>query len=165
MTRTVRWIAFASLVCSLAYLWSAQASGNLAAQKRDPVTITRMFTGPDGLTHFEETNLPFTAPMRKVAGVQFNRAAGPQKSGGPDAEGFTFHNAPHRRYVVTLSGRAEIEASDGAKFVADPAHILIAEDVTGKGHRYTSRPLGNEDWIHLFIEIDDPKAARGSGSR
>ena len=162
MKRTARWLAFASLVGCFAYLWGTQASRDLAAQRHDPITITRMFTGPDGLTHFEETSLPFNAPMMKVAGVQFNRAAGPEKSGGPSAEGFTFHNAPHRRYVVTLSGRAEIEASGGGTFIADPAHILLAEDVTGKGHRYTRRPLGNEDWIHLFVEIDVPKPARES---
>ena len=93
-------------------------------------------------------------------GLQFNRAAGPQKSGSPNDAAFAFHNAPHRRYVVTLSGKAEIEASGGGKFIADPAHILLAEDVTGKGHRYTSRPLGNEDWVHVFIEIDQPAGSQ-----
>lgn len=157
MKRTVRWLVVASLVGGFAYMWGAQGSQDLSAQKRDPVTVTRMYTGTDGLTHFEETNLPFSAPMMKVTGVSFRRVAGPQKSGGPEAQGFTFHNAPHRRYVVTLSGKAEIEASGGGKFTADIAHILLAEDLTGKGHRYTTRPVGNEDWIHMFVEIDQPR--------
>jgi hypothetical protein len=147
---------------ALANFWIAQRGGTVAAQKRDPVTITRMYTGPDGLTHFQETNLPIGEPMMKVAGIQFNRAPGPQKSGSIDEPTFAFHDAPHRRYVVTLSGRAEIEASGGGKFIADSGHILLAEDVTGKGHRYTTRPLGNEDWIHLFIEVDQPKPPAAS---
>lgn len=160
MKRTVRWLVCVSLVGCFAYGWGAPESHDLSAQKRDPVTVTRMFTGTDGLTHFEETNLPFSAPMMNVTGISFRRAAGPQKSAGPEAQGFTFHNAPHRRYVVTLSGKAEIEASGGGKFTADTAHVLLAEDLTGKGHRYTSRPLGNEDWFHMFIEIDQPRQSK-----
>jgi hypothetical protein len=159
MKRTARWLVFASLVGCLAYVWGAAGSQNLSAQKRDPVTVTRMYTGTDGLTHFEETNLPYTAPMMKVAGVSFRRDMGPQKSGGPAAQGFEFHTAPHRRYVVTLGGKAEIEASGGGKFIADTGHVLLAEDLTGKGHRYVSRPLGNEDWIIMFVEIDQPRPA------
>jgi hypothetical protein len=155
----LRAILLAFLV-ALANFWTAQGSGTVVAQKRDPVTITRMYTGADGLTHFQETNLPIGEPMMKVAGVQFNRAAGPEQAGTDGT--FAFHNAPHRRYVVTLRGKAEIEASGGGKFVADSAHILLAEDVTGKGHRYTKRPLGNEDWIHVFIEVDQPKPPAAS---
>ena len=157
MKRTIRWLVFASLVGGFAYMWGAQGSQDLSAQKRDPVTVTRMYTGTDGLTHFEETNLPYGAPMMKVTGISFRRDAGPQKSGGPEAQGFTFHNAPHRRYVVTLSGKAEIEASGGGKFIADTGHVLLAEDLTGKGHRYVTRPLGNEGWTVMFVEIDQPR--------
>jgi hypothetical protein len=147
----------ASVVGSAAYLRGAQRGHELPANRHEEVTITRMFTGPDGLTHFEETNLPFGAPMEKTTGISFRRTRGPQKSGGSAAEGFTFHTAPHRRYVVTLSGKAEIEASGGGRFIADANHILLAEDLTGKGHRYTVRPLGNEDWVNMFVEIDQPR--------
>src|SRR5215831_10171724 len=95
------------LFAFLACLCIAQAGGVVAAQKHNAVIITRMFTGPDGLTHFQETNLPVGEPMMKVAGVQFNRAVGPEQTGTTDT--FAFHNAPNRRYVVTLSGKAEIE--------------------------------------------------------
>lgn len=157
MKRTMQVVVFASLIGCVTYVWGAQRSHELPANKHEEVTITRMFTGPDGLTHFEETNLPFSAPMEKVTGVSFRRSRGPQKAGGVADEGFTFHTAPHRRYVVTLSGKAEIEASGGGKFTADVNHILLAEDLTGKGHRYTVRPLGKGDWINMFVEIDQPR--------
>lgn len=64
-------------------------------------------------------------------------------------------NAPHRRYVITLSGKAEIVGSgDNKMFVADPSHMLLAEDVTGKGH--TTKGI---DGVSLFVEVDQPKDA------
>jgi hypothetical protein len=157
MKRTGQLALCAVLAGGVAYAWSAGPGREVLAQKREPVTVTRMFTGPDGLTHFKETGLPFGAPMEKVTGVVFRRSPGPQRSGGPDARGFEFHTAPHRRYVVTLSGAAEIEASGGGRFTADVGHILLAEDLTGKGHRYTVHPVGDEDWVVMFVEIDQPR--------
>lgn len=159
MKRLARWAVLAVFIGALGFAPAGPGPHGVSAQKRDPVTITRMYSGADGLTHFEETNLPFNAPMMKVAGTSFRRDVGPEKSGGPRDAGFEFHNAPHRRYVVTLSGKAEIEASGGGRFIADVNHILLAEDLTGKGHRYVRRPLGNEDWIIMFVEIDQPKPA------
>lgn len=149
MRRTVRWLAFASLVLALVVTWGVRGGhDNLAAQKNVP-TITRMFTGPDGLTHLEQVDMP-VAQVIKVAAVQFNHSS----ASNPNARTLAFHNAPHRRYVVTLSGAAEIVVSgdNNKKFIADRDHILLAEDVTGKGH--TTRPVGPEDWVTIFVEIN-----------
>lgn len=62
--------------------------------------------------------------------------------------------APRRQYVVTLSGRGEVELADGKKIPLEPGHILLAEDLTGKGH--ISRGLGTEDRISLFIHLAEP---------
>jgi hypothetical protein len=64
-----------------------------------------------------------------------------------------FHPAPARQYVVTLSGRSEIELADGTKIPLTPGHILLAEDTTGKGH--ISRAVGSEDRLSLFIQLAD----------
>lgn len=157
MERAARRTVFALVVAVFACVWASPGSRELAAQK-GPTTITRMYTGTDGLTHFEETGLPFAMPMNAV-GTSFRRSPGPQKSGGPEAAGFEFHNGPNRRYVVTLGGRAEIEGSSGERFIADTNHILLVEDLTGKGHRYVNHPLGNEDWVVMFVELDRPKPA------
>ena len=55
-------------------------------------------------------------------------------------------------HVVTLSGKGEIELAGGQKIPLGPGHILLAEDVTGKGH--ISRGVGSEDRISLFITLD-----------
>ena len=45
-----------------------------------------------------------------------------------------WHNAPRRQFVVNLTGEVEITVSDGEKRRFGPGSILLAEDVTGKGH-------------------------------
>jgi len=44
------------------------------------------------------------------------------------------YNAPHRQYVITLSGRLEFETRSGAKQIVEPGDILLAEDASGGGH-------------------------------
>jgi redox-sensitive bicupin YhaK (pirin superfamily) len=44
-----------------------------------------------------------------------------------------WHNAPHRQYVITLSGRLEFETRTGARQVVEPGDILLAEDTSGGG--------------------------------
>jgi hypothetical protein len=56
-----------------------------------------------------------------------------------------------RRYVITLSGRGEIELAGGQKIMLEPGHVLLAEDLTGKGH--IARAL-TADWTAMFVQLD-----------
>ena len=122
-----------------------------AAQGRKPITVTRIYTGVDGQTHAEEIGVKLLpggamgelSEMMKVTGLQFRRT--------PSNYVVDWHPAPQRQYVITLSGRGEIELAGGKKIPLDPGHILLAEDVTGKGH--ISRGVGTEDRISLFIPL------------
>ncbi len=69
------------------------------------------------------------------------------------APGFVegWHNADHRRYAITINGRAELEIGGGQKILAEPGRIVIAEDLTGKGHPF--RVLGDSDWVAMFVEF------------
>lgn len=156
MKRTVRWLALSCTVGGLVFMWSAQGGQDEVVAQQSVPTVTSMYTGPDGLTHFKE--IPMPADFIKVAGVVFNnrRGANPNAS----SRGLDWHNAPHRRYVVTLSGKAEIVGSAGNKmFIADRDHILLAEDLTGKGH--TTKGI---DWVTLFVEVDQPRPAPAARS-
>ena len=79
----------------------------------------------------------------KATGAQFRRQA---PSYFED-----WHTAPRKQYVITLSGRGEIELSDGKKIPLGPGRILLLEDLTGKGH--ISRGVGTEDRISLLIPL------------
>lgn len=64
-----------------------------------------------------------------------------------------WHNAPRRQFVVNLSGEVEIVTSDGDKRRFGPGSILLAEDLSGKGH--TSRGIGDQERLSLFIPLAD----------
>jgi hypothetical protein len=123
----------------------------VVAQGRTPIVATRIFTGPDGQTHAEQVDVKLKggatelSDMIKVSGLQFRRQAPNYFQ--------DWHTAPRRQYVITLSGRGEIELTGGRKIPLGPGHILLAEDVTGKGH--ISRGVGTEDRISLFIPLAD----------
>ena len=122
------------------------------AQARKPMFMSRLFTGPDNLTHAEEVELPFTAKgandayqLMPVTGGEIFRAA-PGRAGD-------WHTGARRQYVITLSGHAELEVAGGKKISVDPGHIELIEDTTGKGH--ITRITGSEDRVSLFLTLAD----------
>ena len=127
--------------------------GEVTAQERTPIRVTRIFTGADGQTHAEEMDVALGAPRGAtevaepiaVTSLQFRRTS-------PDYF-IDWHNAPRRQYVITLAGESEVELGDGSKIRLHPGHILLAEDVEGQGH--ISRAIGSEDRISLFLPLAD----------
>ena len=117
------------------------------APPRKPIMMTRIYAGPDGVSHAEEVEMKATD--RGIAefaatGAQFSsRLAGPPNT--------NWHTGPRRQFVITLSGRAELEVSDGTKVTTGPGHINLIEDTTGKGH--LTRNL--EDRIVVTIPLAD----------
>jgi len=147
-------IVFVLLVGGIPMVWNTRADRDVAvAQQRKPVVVTRIFTGADGKTHTEQIDMKLAAgggsgelsEMIKVTGLQFRRQAPNYFQ--------DWHAAPRRQYVITLSGQGEVELDGGKKIPLGPGHILLAEDVTGKGH--ISRGVGSEDRISLFIPLPD----------
>jgi len=154
MKPMARQIVFVLLVGGILMALNARADHDVAvAQRRTPIVVTRIFTGPDGQTHAEQIDVKLApgggsgdlSEMVKVSGLQFRRQAPNYFQ--------DWHPAPRRQYVVTLSGQGEVELDGGKKIPLGPGHILLAEDVTGKGH--ISRGVGSEDRISLFIPLAD----------
>ena len=124
----------------------------LAQNTPRPLMITHLFTGPDGQTHAEEVELKFTpgkpaevSKMMPITGAELHRTAG----GSVD----DWHRAPRRQYVITLSGRGEVEVTGGKKISMGPGHIDLVEDTTGKGH--ITKVLGTEDRVTLQLPLAD----------
>jgi hypothetical protein len=145
----MRQLAVAALVGSLVLLWGAHADRDVVvAQTRGPIMMTRIYTGPDGLSHAERVEMKATngvTEMIKAAGVQFSsRPPGPAASND-------WHVGPRRQYVITLSGHAEIEVANGQKVAIGPGQINLIEDTTGKGH--ITRNLGPDNRVVVTIPL------------
>ena len=120
-------------------------------------TILRVYSGDDGQSHIEEMELPL-AP--------FVDTEGSYGEGTPleDTNGITFrvgqpgyvlewHCAPRRQYTITLAGRAEIEVGDGTIKQVGPGDVLLAEDLTGRGH--ITRVVGDEARFYAVVPLGD----------
>jgi quercetin dioxygenase-like cupin family protein len=126
--------------------------GVVMAQTHKPVFMTRLYTGPDNQTHAEEVELKFSpgspaevSKLTQVTSAELHRTAG----GSVD----DWHRAPRRQYVITLSGRGEIEVAGGKKISVGPGSIDLVEDTTGKGH--VTKAMGTEDRVTLQLPLAD----------
>jgi hypothetical protein len=113
----------------------------------------RIYTGPDGETHFEDVDVALTSgggqsalsALIPATGVIFRRS---------DADQYIdWHPAPRRQFVITLSGEAEVEASDGEVRRIGPGTVMLAEDTSGKGH--ITRGVGTSERLSLFVPLAD----------
>jgi quercetin dioxygenase-like cupin family protein len=143
-------LAAVALVSLFVLTWRAHVDQDVVlAQTRKPIMITRIYTGPDGQSRAEQVELKLNgggaSEMIKATGVQF--------SSRPPAPASDWHVGPMRQYVITLSGRAELEVADGKKVAVGPGQINLIEDTTGKGH--ITRNL--EDRVVVTIPLADQK--------
>ncbi len=97
--------------------------------------VTRIYTGDDQRSHFEELDLPLTVSdvgslSGPIAATQIffrdTAEAGPAE--------WDYHVAPRRQFALHLAGRTEIEVADGECRTFGPGDLLLADDLTGEGH-------------------------------
>jgi quercetin dioxygenase-like cupin family protein len=91
--------------------------------------MTRIYTGTDGLSHSEQIEMKLTPN-----GTSAMKATSAEFSSRPTAPAGDWHTGPRRQFVITLSGRAELEVANGQKVPIGPGNINLIEDTTGKGH-------------------------------
>jgi hypothetical protein len=114
----------------------------------------RIYADQEGETHFEDVTLEAeTCPPPEsndpgvlaspipVAHAIFRRVVADRP---PEP-----HVAPRRQFVVHLAGETEIEVSDGEVRRFGTGTVVLAEDVTGKGH--ITRRIGETPHETLFV--------------
>ena len=122
-----------------------------ATYEEKDLKIVRVYTGDDNQSHFEVLPVDFVehgrlgriSAMIPAQGVLFREVDGDYD--------LDFHNAPRRQFVINLKGSVDIEIGDGTVRRLGPGDILLAEDVTGQGHR--SRAVDGEPRECLFIPL------------
>jgi hypothetical protein len=120
---------------------------------REPVMATRLFTGHDGLSHVEQLEVKFS-PLAALPQFELSEPIEAARSlvvRVPPGYFHDWHNADVRRYVIPVSGLAELEVSGGDKVPITSGRIYIVEDLTGKGH--TFRVVGDQDWVGVFVDF------------
>ncbi|MCH2171445.1 hypothetical protein MK489_11725 [Myxococcota bacterium] len=114
--------------------------------------VTRLFTGDDGESHFEDIDVPLEelgdigriSELHPATGLVFREVDGDYD--------FDFHNAPRRQYVINLDAPVDIETGDGTRRRIEAGGILLAEDTTGHGHR--SIAVDGKPRRCLFVTLD-----------
>jgi uncharacterized cupin superfamily protein len=114
--------------------------------------ITRLYTGPDGESHFEDLDIP----LMDAGPIGYLSQAFPatsfilrETSGDYD---YTWHTAPRRQAIIMLEGAVDVEIGDGTVRRFGPGDIVFAEDTTGRGHR--SRAVDEQPRRSLFVTFD-----------
>ena len=89
----------------------------------------RLYAGADQQAHIETIDLKAKSDWLKgLAASQISFRE------WPAGQFLDWHPAPRRQFVITLTGRGEIEVAGGQKVAVGPGHINLIEDTTGKGH-------------------------------
>ncbi len=114
--------------------------------------ITRLYTGQDGESHFEDFEIPLIdqgdigqlSTLQPTTGIIFRETT--------DCYDYQWHNAPQRQYVIMLSGEVEIEVGDGTRRRFGLGDVLLAEDTTGRGHY--SRTVNRQPRRTIFVTLE-----------
>jgi hypothetical protein len=95
--------------------------------------ITRIYSGPDGQSHFEQLEIPLTEHAYGFISA-FLPATAVAFRENHDDQFIDFHVAPRRQFVINLAGVVELETGLGETHRLGPGDVLLADDLTGKGH-------------------------------
>ena len=84
-------------------------------------------------------------PMQAATGIAFRAA--------PPGYVLDWHCAPRRQYSISLSGTAEIEVGDGTIARVEAGDVVLAEDLTGRGH--VTRVIGDRPRLYAIVPLTD----------
>jgi hypothetical protein len=105
----------------------------------------------EGKTIVEDLELPTTKEVRGYETALLSLQGAIFRTQQPAVD-LDFHNAPRRQIVVPLEGEVEIETGHGEVRLITPGMALLADDLTGQGHKSSFRP---ENATVLFLVLPD----------
>jgi hypothetical protein len=113
--------------------------------------ITRLYTGADNESHFEDIEVEFNLLNRRMEASELQPTQGIMFRRAPADHLSPYHPAPRRQYVITLAGQVEIETGDGTTRRFGPGDVMLADDTTGHGH--ITRVVGGQPRLYVFIPL------------
>ena len=115
--------------------------------------LVHLYTGDDGESHHEELAFDFADGDGDGTGTAMQGAAGVRFVRRVDGSFSDFHTAPRRQYVLYLTAGVELGFGDGSTVMMEPGDVLLAEDLTGRGH--TSRVREGMGGVCAFVPLVD----------
>jgi hypothetical protein len=117
---------------------------------------TRVYADPLGETHYGKVEVTLSsvdfAPPALPVNLSVLRTATrwgfchfPAGWIGP------WHRTPQRQFFCLLSGKMEVQVSDGEVRQFGPGSMALFEDTTGKGH--LSRVVGSSDALTVVVQL------------
>ena len=115
------------------------------------VRIKHLYSGPDGESHLGEIDLPNVGgrPGQSVQTRLFTTDV--EMGHALPGQFIDFHGVTTPRLLIILQGQMEIGLGDGSKHILRGGDIVLAADMTGRGH--TSRGVGTEPIISLTVRL------------
>jgi len=113
--------------------------------------VTRIYTGNDGQSHFEDIEYELTESKEGQLSAPISASAMMLRETGADYH-FDFHTAPRRQFVINLDAAVELEVGDGSKRIIGPGEIVLVEDTTGQGH--ISRSVDGKARRSVYVTLD-----------
>jgi hypothetical protein len=138
------------------------ASTIASVSEQHYVKITRMFSGDDGQSHFEDLLLPTEENTSHPCPTMVGRSIGFMASLPAEAVSFRvtppggdhhFHWSPGRAFQFTLSGLLELELGDGSVRRFGPGDVLLIDE-QGRGQGHTSREIEPRLTLNVHIPTD-----------
>ena len=124
------------------------------------IRVIRLFTGDDGQSHFDVGEVEWNKTGAPGAISQSEPARTVSFEETAAGSSLDWHNAPHRQYVITLSGRLEFETRAGKRQIVEPGDILLAEDTSGGGHRW--RLIDDQPWRRVYVALSNQRSAKNN---
>jgi hypothetical protein len=142
---------------------SSQAFAQTANQISPPGATARdhqqlmysvLFADQQGITHFRDENLVWQIENVGTLLLRTTPYLNAEKIGFlhlPQGFSADWHPAPGKRFVMVLTGIAQVEAGDGERRTFAPGSVLLVTDTQGPGHR--TIVLGEQDVFITWVPI------------
>ena len=131
-------------------------SSALGAEGQPRLRYAVIYSDPEGRTHFRDEFFPWEKAQSSdpKTPVMQTPLVDAQKLGFltlPRGFSSEWHPAPGKRFVVVLSGLAELEVGSGERRKVGQGDVVLVTDVQGRGH--ITRVLGKKDVIAAWVPV------------
>ena len=124
-----------------------------------PLTYVRIFVDADGISHFEDCELPmetrdFAPPTTPLEASALMPAEGfAVVRFAPDWSG-PWHPSPYRQWFFMMSGSLTVTVGDGTERTVRAGDTVLLEDMGTRGH--LTRTNGGRQALAVGVRVPDP---------